>query len=93
MGNDDAAKLVFIRLGAVIADADALHSLWSAKSCSGTVPCGVMCCVVAKPNKCDEENGIAPLTQRGLGIVDLTCSDITKMSGAQTRLAGLNAMF
>ena len=80
VGSGCAPTLVFIRMAAVIADADALHSLWAAKSCSGTVPCGVMCCVVAKANKLDTERGIAPLTQRGPGIVDISCSDITKMS-------------
>ena len=65
--------LVHLRLGRILADEDALSSLWSIKGASGTVPCGIKCTVVAKPR------GARNLSEVDPAIIDITCSDPRKI--------------
>ena len=48
IGANESPEIVFLSLGAVLGDEDALSAVWGIKGASGTVPCGVKCCVVSK---------------------------------------------
>lgn len=85
--DQDVAGKGFVALGKVVrvsfhnllGDEEALNHMWYIKGASGTVPCAIACSCVNKPLKADEENGIQGLASRDDAIVDITCSDFTRM--------------
>ena len=72
--SDGGHRLIHLRMGRILADEDALSSLWSIKGASGTVPCGIKCMVVAK------QRGSRHLPEDNPDIVDLTCSDFKQIT-------------
>ena len=70
---------VYVHFYALIADEEALSAVWHLKGSSGTSPCAVACSVVAKPVRTDVESGIPSLAERSVNIVNITCSEVSKM--------------
>ena len=80
VGEDGRLEMVRIHAHAILADEEALSAMFGLKGSGGMVPCAARCWCVSKPTFCDKARGIAPITTRGAGIVDITCrtkSDIT----------------
>jgi hypothetical protein len=71
--NDGADVIAHIRLGRILADEDALSSLWGIKGASGTVPCGIKCTVVNKPR------GKRHLASHDPSIVDIGCHNVREI--------------
>ena len=62
-----------------MADEEALNAALYIKGASGTVPCAVLCSVVAKPCGSDVDAGIRSLTQRSSILVDISCCDADRI--------------
>lgn len=74
VGPGGRLERVRISFGCMLGDEDALSAMLGLKGSSGTVPCAMRCWCVAKPRALDLDNGILPLQDRDIDIVDITCS-------------------
>ena len=74
VGENGADEIVFLSLQSVLADEDALCAFWGLKGSSGTVPCGVQCCVVGKP-----KGNLRPLAAQGARLKDIACPNIDEI--------------
>ena len=75
VGRQGRPELVRVHYHATLADEEALSAMLGLKGASGIAPCAVGCWVVNKPKQLDIERGVQPLTSRGAGIVDITCTN------------------
>ena len=70
---------VKISFGNLLADEEALTSMWGIKGASGVIPCGVACSVSNKAHHSDASQGIASLAERDDQIPDIACADFDKI--------------
>ena len=70
VGKQGKPELARAHYHATLADEDALSA-----GASGIAPCACRCWVVNKPKQLDIDRGVQPLTSRGAGIVDITCTN------------------
>ena len=67
-------EMVRIHFHATLADEEALSAMLGLKGSSGIAPCAARCWCVNKEKQLDRDRGIAPLTERGANIADITCT-------------------
>ena len=78
-GIDILGKRARVTFHALLADEEALSSMWHAKGSSGITPCAICCTVTNKPTAADIEAGILSLPQRSALIQDISCSDKSRI--------------
>jgi hypothetical protein len=74
VGRERRLEMVRIHFHATLADEEALSAMLGLKGSSGIVPCAARCWCVGKEKQADRDRGIRPLTDRGVKIVDITCT-------------------
>ena len=71
-------QLVRVRFWALLADEEALQSIWYTTGASGLAPCGIMCSVTNKPVHTDVSRGIASLSDLDPAIPNISCGEESK---------------
>ena len=74
VGRERRLEMVRIHFHATLADEEALSAMLGLKGSSGISPCAARCWCVGKEKQADRDRGILPLTDRGVKIVDITCT-------------------
>jgi hypothetical protein len=75
---DGSATTASLEFQSILADEEALNSLFYIQGASGFLPCGIMCSVVNKQRTQDKALGLKRLTQIDPSLADISCNDLDK---------------